>query len=57
MMAATFATSAERHGHNQFANRVGAAEVGVVGNELTPTVFAQVTLLPVGGFAILLDVQ
>jgi len=51
------ASSIERHGHNQCANRVGGAEVGVVGNELTPTVFARVTLLPVGGFSILLDVQ
>jgi hypothetical protein len=51
------ASCIERHGHNQSANRVGAPEVDVVGNELTPTVFAQVTLLPVGRFAILLDAQ
>jgi hypothetical protein len=37
-------------------SRVGAPEVDVVGSELTPTVFAQVTLLPVGDFAILLNV-
>jgi hypothetical protein len=37
--------------------RVGAPKVGIVGSELTPTVFAQVALLPVGDFAILLNVQ
>ena len=50
-------SSIERHWHNQFADRVDAPEIGIIGNELTPTIFAQVTLLAVGCFGILLDVQ
>jgi hypothetical protein len=43
--------------HDQFADLTEATKISVVSYEFALEVFAQVTLLSVGSFAILLNVQ